>query len=59
MYIGKIEKLLKRNGKTYYIGYWEQDESYNDAANYDILKYALAEDVICENLVLSFCIYYK
>lgn len=54
VYNGKVEKLLKRNGGTYRIGYWQENQTYdNDAEDYDISKYALAIDLICEDLILS------
>ncbi|KAK6185670.1 hypothetical protein SNE40_007851 [Patella caerulea] len=53
VYHAKVEKLLKKNGGTYRIGYWEENETYDNAEDYDISKYALAVDLICEDLVIS------
>lgn len=54
MYCGKVEKLLKKGGGTYRIGYWQEGETYeNDAEDFDISKYAIAADLICEDLTLS------
>ncbi|XP_071787284.1 uncharacterized protein [Asterias amurensis] len=54
VYFGKVEKLLKRNGGTYRIGYWKEDQLYDDdAEDFDLSKYTLAVDFICEDLILS------
>lgn len=54
MYFGKVEKLLKKGGGTYCIGYWGDGESYEeDAEDYDMSKYALGADLICGDLTLS------
>ena len=54
MFFGKVEKLLKRNGGTYRIGYWKEDQLYDDdAEDFDLSKYTLAVDFICEDLILS------
>ncbi|KAK6183204.1 hypothetical protein SNE40_010731 [Patella caerulea] len=54
VYSGRIEKLKKKQGQIYYyrIGYWEKEESYEDAVDYDITKYALAADFIDGDLIL-------
>ena len=54
VYNGKVEKLLKKSGGTYVIGYWSEEETYqDDAVDYDISKYALAADLVCEDLTVS------
>ena len=35
VYSGKIEKL-KKDGKTYLVGYWGLEESYKDATDYNM-----------------------
>ena len=54
MYYGKVEKLLKKGGGTYRVGYWKEGEIYEtDAEDFDLSKYALAADVICGDLSVS------
>ena len=56
VYQGKLEKLLKKAGGTYRVGYWEDQDGQNyeaDAVNYDVSKYALAADLMCGELTLS------
>ena len=54
LYNGKIEKHLKKAGGIYVVGYWCDEETYDDdAADYDISKYALAADLVCGDLTLS------
>ena len=54
VYNGKVEKLLKKAGGTYVVGYWSEEETYqDDAVDYDIPKYALAADLVCEDLTVS------
>ena len=38
VYRGKVEKLKKKAGGTYTIAYWEKDEEYDDAVDYDVAK---------------------
>ena len=36
------------------MGYWSEEETYQDnAVDYDISKYALAADLVCEDLTVS------
>ena len=37
VYIGKYEKLKRR--KTYIVAYWKQNETYNDAEDFELTKY--------------------
>ena len=54
VYNSKVEKLLKKAGGTYVVGFWSEEETYqDDAVDYDISKYALAADLVCENLTVS------
>ena len=55
VYSGKIEKLKKRQGQAniYRIGYWAKEETYDDAVDYDMSKYALCADLIDGDL--AFC----
>ena len=54
LYLGKFEKLLKKGGGTYRVGYWSEGEEYEDSAeDYDLSMYALAADAICGDLTLS------
>ena len=58
VYNGKVDKLLKKTGGTHVVEYWSEEETYqDDAVDYDISKYALAADMVCEDLIL--CIYCK
>ena len=52
IYNGKVEKLKKKAGGTYVIGYWSQIETYDDAVDYDVSKHALAADLVCEDLAI-------
>ena len=54
VYSGMIEKLKKRKGNAhcYKVVYWGQEESYDDAVNYEISKFELGADLICGDLVL-------
>ena len=51
MFSGKVEKLKKKAGGTYVIGYWSQDETYDDAVDFEVSKYELAADLVCGDLV--------
>ena len=54
VYNCKVEKLLKKAGGTYVVGYWSEEETYqDDAVDYDISKYALAADLVCEGFTVS------
>ena len=53
MYNGRMEKMKKKAGGTYVVAYWSQDETYDDAINYDVSKFELAADFISDELVLS------
>ena len=53
MYNGRMEKMKKKAGGTYVVAYWSQDETYDDAIDYDVSKFELAADFICDELVLS------
>ena len=54
LYYGKIEKMLKKGGGVYVVGYWSEGESYeDDAIDYDVKKSALAADLIYKDLTLS------
>ena len=52
-YNSRIEKMKKKAGGTYVITYWSLDETYDDAIDYDVSKFELAADFICDELVLS------
>jgi hypothetical protein len=52
--LAKIEKVLKRGGGVYVVGYWVEGETYeDDAVDYDMKKCALAADLMCGDLTLS------
>ena len=51
VYSGKFEKL-KRN-TTYVVAYWKQNETYDDAEDFQLTKYELGADIVCGDLVLS------
>lgn len=55
LYNGKVEKLLKKAGGTYRVGYWLDGEDYETDAvqDLDVSKYALAADLVCGDLTLS------
>ena len=50
MYSGRIEKLKKKNSNKYVVAYWSKEESPDDAVDYDVSKFELAVDLICEGL---------
>jgi hypothetical protein len=51
VYSGKVEKVLKRGGGVYVVGYWGEGETYeDDAVDYDIKKSALAADLMFGDL---------
>ena len=52
VYSGKIEKL-KKDGKTYVVGYWGLEESVEDATDYNMSMYELGADLIAEDLVIN------
>ena len=45
VYSGKFEKL-KRN-TTYVVAYWKQNETYDDAEDFELTKYELGADIVC------------
>lgn len=52
VYNGRIEKL-KRDGKTYEIGYWQEPtESYDNAVDYHVSMYELGADLLNDDLEL-------
>ena len=53
MYNGKVEKLKKKAGGTYVIGYWSQVEGYDDAVDYDVSIYEMAADFVCDDLTMA------
>lgn len=56
VWYGRVEKLKTRGrGKVphYKVAYWAEDESYDDAKDFDISKYSLAVDYISQDLI--FC----
>ena len=55
LFNGKIEKLKKKGGGTYVVGYWDETkgETYQEAEDIDISKFALAADLICDDLTIS------
>ena len=53
VYNSKVEKLLKKGGGTYVVGFWSEEETYqDDAVDCDVSKYALAADLMCEDLTV-------
>ena len=56
VYMGKVEKYLKKGGGTYRIAYWQEGEGETyekDAEDYDLSKYAVGADLVCGDLTLS------
>ncbi|KAK9515903.1 hypothetical protein VZT92_026503 [Zoarces viviparus] len=51
-YNGKVEKFRKASGK-YKIGYWQEDEDYDDATDWEMCKNALAVDLLLGDLLLT------
>ena len=49
LYCGRIEKLL-RGGLKYEVAYWEPTEDYDDAEDYELSKYAIARDLLVDDL---------
>ena len=52
VYSGHIEKLKRKNSNKYVIAYWSEDESQDDAVDYDVSKFELGVDLIYEDLML-------
>ena len=53
VYNCKFEKTTKERGGTYVVGFWSEEETYqDDAVDYDISKYVLAADLVCEDLIV-------
>ena len=48
-YYGRFEKQL-RKGLIYRVRYWATTEEYDNAEDYELLKYALAADLITGEL---------
>ncbi|KAI0217294.1 hypothetical protein LSAT2_030864, partial [Lamellibrachia satsuma] len=53
IYNSKVEKLKKKTGGTYVIDYWSQDETYDDAVNFEMSKYELSADLVCGDLIFA------
>ena len=53
IFSGRIVKLKKKKNNMYVVGYWSQDETFEDAVDYEMSKFELAADLICEDLMLS------
>ena len=51
VYNGKLEKL-KAQGKKYVVRYWTQEESYDDATDYDMSMFELCTDFIADDLLM-------
>ena len=47
--------MKKKGGGTYVVSYWNENEgeTYEDRIDFDILKFALAADYVCEDLTMS------
>ena len=45
VYSGKFEKL--KRSKTYVMAYWKQNETYDDAEDFELTKYELGADIVC------------
>lgn len=43
----------KKKKGTYVIAYWGENESYDDAVDFEVSVYELAADFICQDLTLS------
>ena len=53
VYNCKVEKTTKERGGTYVVGFWSEEETYqDDAVDYDVSKYVLAADLVCEDLIV-------
>jgi hypothetical protein len=54
LYSGRIEKLKTKKSNTYVVSYWGEGETHeNDAEDYQMSKFELAADFVCEDLVIS------
>ena len=51
VYSGKFEKL--KRSKTYVVAYWKQNETYDDAKDFELTKYKLGAEIVSGDLVLS------
>ena len=53
MYSGRVVKVKKKGGGTYVISYWAQNETYDDAIDFEVSKYELAADLVCGDMIFS------
>ena len=51
MFDGKVEKF-KKNKLAYNISYWSNGETYDDAVEYQLSKFALAADLLLDDLTI-------
>jgi hypothetical protein len=51
LYFGRIEKM-KAKGRKCVVAYWSQDETYANAADFNISVFELAADLILEDLTM-------
>ena len=51
-YMGKLEEIIER-GKKYVVSYWKEDETYQDAIDFEIPKFLLAADIVFGDLIIS------
>ena len=49
VYSGRFEKL--KRSKTYVVAYWKQNETYDDAEDFELTKYELGADIVCGDLL--------
>ena len=47
------DKVVYSGNTTYVVAYWKQNETYDDAEDFELTKYELGADIVCGDLVLS------
>ena len=43
----------KKGGGTYAVAYWTEDKTYDNAVDYELSKFEIGADFICNDLVIS------
>ena len=53
LFIVESLRNFKKRNTTYVVAYWKQNETYDDAEDFELTKYELGADIVCGDLVLS------
>ena len=52
-YNGKLRNGKRKQVEHNVVGYWSQDETYDDAVHYDVSIFEMAADFICDDLTMA------